>query len=97
MSFCFQRVLFFCQELMTIIDFGATDFWKFRFGCGPRTCCGPRTADCTETPGLTAGGADGTSRVGVVSGFVQHFFHMVKLSIERIKAIAIIAAGEENN
>jgi hypothetical protein len=75
---------------MIVIDFGAADFWKFIFGCGPRT------AGCTETPGLTAGGADGAGRAGCVSGFVQHFFHMVELSKETIKAIPFIAAGEEN-
>ncbi len=96
MSFCFHWVLFLCQELMIIKDSGAANFWKFRFGCGPRTCCGPRTEGCTEPPGLTTGGADGRGRSGAVSGFVQHFFHMVKLSKERMKAIAIIAKGDEN-
>jgi hypothetical protein len=31
-----------------------------------------------------------------MSGFEQHFSHMVKLSKEISKAIPIIAAGEEN-
>ena len=55
-----------------------------------------RTAGFTGTPGFTAGGANGAGSAGCMSGFVQHFFHMVKLSKEISKAIPIIAAGEEN-
>jgi len=44
---------------------------------------------------LTAGGADGAGKAGCMSGFVQQFFHMAKLSKEIMKAKPIIAAGEE--
>ncbi len=59
---------------MIIIVFGTVEFLKFRFGCGPKICCGARTAGFMETPGLTAGGEDGAGKAGCVSGFVQHFF-----------------------
>ncbi len=93
--FCFLWFLFLFQELMMVIDFGTGRFLKFKLGCGAKVCGRAITAGCAGNCGLTGGGAEGAGWSGCVFDFVQHFFHMVKLSKQISKAKPIIVAGDE--
>ena len=80
---------------MMVIVFGAGKFLKFKLGCGTTACLGAIIAGCEGNCGLTAGGAEGAGRAGCMFEFVQHFFHMAKLSKQLSKTKPIIVAGEE--
>jgi hypothetical protein len=82
---------------MIVIDFGG-DFLKLMaVGAGPG--CGATTGTFGLTAGWTTGrigGAKGAGTSVFEGGFVQHFFHIRKLSKVMIAISPNIIAGEEN-